>query len=253
MENSMIDKENTFDQEVHDIDKMIDKDKTNIDLWIKKGIIYKKRKLYDEAIEAYSMGLTYDPFNNELYRIRGISNIPIKKFGQAASNLELAARINPEDWSSIYHLGLSYYLLKDYERAYKIYQKCYEITDPNDCNAYAIADWMWLTLNKLGNPGKAEMFLKNIDENIDAGENELYRKRILLYKKILGPEELLEICNSKDELFNISCMYGVAMYYLYNGQEKKSNELLKEILKHKECFNAFAYTAASVEDDIQLV
>ena len=59
----------------------------------------------------------------------------------------IASRLNPNDWNVFYHLGLSYFLLRDYAKAAKAYARCYELTDAEP-ELIAVTDWYYMTLKR---------------------------------------------------------------------------------------------------------
>ena len=92
--------------ELIEIQEKIKQDKHNSQLWFDLGQAYKAQNLCREAVEALSMCLSFDPFNAQAYRYKGHYNINIGRFEEAASDLMLASRLDPSDWSIWYHLGL---------------------------------------------------------------------------------------------------------------------------------------------------
>ena len=83
-------------EEVLEIEKKLEADPTNVELWMQKGLALRKQMLFREAIAAYSMGLSFDPFHALLYRHRGHAYINIRRYQEGAADLELSARINPK-------------------------------------------------------------------------------------------------------------------------------------------------------------
>lgn len=235
-----------FSQEVKDIEAEIEKDPQNTELWMKKGIALSKQMLFREAIEAYSLGLTYNPFHALAYRHRGHRLISIRRFHEAALDLELSSRLDPTNWDTWYHLGLAYYLLKDYIRAEKAYQRCLEITHSED-KIVAIVDWYWMTLMHLGKKEEATKLLDLVSEDTDPGENLSYKKRVLMYKGLIKPEELIEYEGAEFPDLELATQgYGVANYYLLMGEKEKAKELFDKILEHDTFWSAFGYLASTV-------
>jgi tetratricopeptide (TPR) repeat protein len=236
-----------FSPEVEEIEAEIKKDPGNPDLWIKKGIALSKQMLFREAIEAYSTGLTYNPFHALTYRHRGHRLISVYRFHEGALDLELSSRLDPTNWDTWYHLGLAYYLLKDYERAEKAYKRCMEMTDSDDL-VVAIVDWYWMTLMRLGKKEEAAELLKLVSEDTDPGENISYKKRVLMYKGIIKPEDLIEFDGAEFPDLELATQgYGLANYYLLMGKNEKANELLEKIIAHDTFWSAFGYLAAVVD------
>ena len=51
---------------LQEIEAQLEKEPTNPDLWLKKGMALADEKRYDECIIAFSTGLIYDPFHKDL-------------------------------------------------------------------------------------------------------------------------------------------------------------------------------------------
>ena len=88
-----------------------------------------------------------------------------------------------------------------------------------------------------------------VDEQTEPGENMVYKERVLMYKGDIKPEKILEsIPGYADDDFGdfelATQGYGVAMYYYFNGQKKKTFDLFKRILEHDTFWSAFGYIAA---------
>ena len=238
-----------FTEETKAIQKEILKNPCSTELWMKKGIALAKQMHFREAIEAYSIGLSYNPFHALSLRHRGHRLISTYRFEEAAFDFELSSRLNPANWDTWYHLGLAYYLIGDFERANKAYSRCLEMTKEDQEELVAIVDWKWLTLMRLGKVKEAKEVLQLVDEQTEPGENTVYKERVLMYKSDIKPENILESihrhANDKFGDFELATQgYGVAMYYYFNGQKEKTFDLFMRILKHDTFWSAFGYIAA---------
>lgn len=234
-------------EEVKEIEKEIEKNPSDCELWMRKGIALSKQMLFKEAVEAYSVGLSYNPFHALTYRHRGHRYLSIRCFAEAAADLELSSRLDPSNWDTWYHLGLAYYLLKDYKRAARAYRACLDITDSED-KLVAIVDWYWMTAKRLGNEKLAAELLEMVNENTDPGENLSYKRRILMYKGIIKPEDLMQFEGAEFPDLEIATQgYGLSNYYYLNGDMEKSNAVLKQILTIKSFWSAFGFLAALVD------
>ena len=170
--------------EVRAIDRELEADPSNCELWMRRGIALSKQMLFKEAVESYSKGLSFNPFHALTYRHRGHRYLSIRCFEEAAADFALSARLDDTNWDTWYHLGLSYYLLGDYKRAAGAYRTCLEKSDTSD-KVVAVVDWYWMTAKRLGDERLAEALLKRVDENTDPGENLSYKRRILMYKGLI--------------------------------------------------------------------
>lgn len=219
-------------------------------LWMEKGLALAGSALYREAGECYARAIALEPFNGILYRHRAHRFLSQWRFEDACADFTLASRLIPENWDVWYHLGLSWFLLGDYDKAAAAYQRCLELSDSED-KLIAICDWYYMTELRRGRPDAAVKLLDNIREDFDPGENTAYFRRLLMYKGVIRPEEVLPAdLKSMEPLEIITMGFGLSNYYWYNGEPEKSNEIIDMILRcgdEGDCYFAFGYLAAKVD------
>lgn len=216
----------------------------NVDLWMDLGIALAGSWRYQEAIDAYSEGLYRDPFNALLYRHRGHRFISTRRFEAAAADLELSSRLDPSNWDTWYHLGLAHYLLGNFERAEIAYRRCYELSEDEGA-LVAVSDWLWMTLMRQDRDADTRSILDCIRPDMDVGENTSYHKRLLIYKGLLEPSELLDESGASD-LDLATAGYGVGNYYMVTGQKEKAIEIFQKIVEGS-YWPAFGFIAAEAE------
>ncbi|WP_373217735.1 tetratricopeptide repeat protein [Ruminococcus sp. 5_1_39BFAA] len=238
------------DEELKEIEKKMAADPDNAVLWMEKGLKLAESALYREAGECYAHAISLDPFNGILYRHRAHRFLSQWRFEDARADFVIASRLIPENWDVWYHLGLSNFLLGDYAKAEVAYQRCLELSKAED-ELIAVCDWYYMTELRLGNREKAQALLENIKEDFNPGDNVAYFRRLLMYKGILKPEEVIPADISKMEALDVVTMgFGIANYYWYNGDQEKSNQMIDMILDmgdKNECYFAFGYLAAKVD------
>ena len=218
--------------------------------WMKKGHALARLSMMREAEECYAMAISCDPFNWEYYRHRAHRFLSCWRFQDAAADFVIASRLNPNDWNVWYHLGLSWFLLRDYEKAADAYRRCYELTDAEQ-ELIAISDWYWMTLKRLGRDEEAQKVLDRITDHMEPGENTAYYARLLMYKGLKQPEELLSADPAETTDLEIVTMgFGIGNYYLMNGEAEKGYAVMERVIKagdESDCYFAFAYLASKVE------
>lgn len=232
-------------------------------VWYGRRLAYLSR--YNDAIDVYSSALRKFPDSYQLYRHRGHRYISIRRFDDAIRDLEKAAfyirGIEPEvekdgipnklniplsstQFNVWYHLGLAYYLKGNYDKAISAYKKCMEFST-NDDLLVATSDWMYMTYRKLGNVPAAEKVLASIKPKMKIIENDSYHKRLLMYKGLVQPEDVLDP-TEQDGVQLATQGYGVANWYLLNGEHAKGQEILQKVVAG-ESWAAFGFIAAEVE------
>ena len=235
-------------EEVKAIDKKLEEDPGNGDLWMERGLALASQKLMREAVEAYSKAISIDPFKGIYYRHRAHRHLSCWEFQEACADFELASRLIPENWDVWYHLGLSHFLLGEYELAVPAYQRCMEVTK-TDGQMIALCDWYWRTLMRLGRKDDADKLLENINDHMDYIEPEMgYYNDCLIYKGLRNAEDYIE--RSKNYLLDSTIMaYGLSNYYRVTGNTAKADELLQDLLSadDSEIWAYFGYLAAVAE------
>lgn len=220
--------------------------------------------MFKEAIQVYSAGLREFPDSHRIYRHRGHRYISIRQFEDAIGDLEKAAfymrgqettieedgipnklntPLSTTQFNVWYHLGLAYYLKGNYDKAISAYKKCMEFSN-NDDLLVATTDWMYMTYRKLGNVQAAQALLKPIHSKMNIVENDAYYRRLLMYKGLLTPEQVLG--TSEDGVQLATQGYGVANWYLLKGDIDKGRALLQKVVDG-ESWSAFGYIASEVE------
>jgi tetratricopeptide (TPR) repeat protein len=255
MEANLAEAEARYDADPNDPENVI---------WLGRRLAYLWR--YREAIDVFSKGIAQFPESYKLYRHRGHRYITVREFDKAIADLEKATtliegipdEVEPDGapnaagiprsttQSNIwYHLGLAYYLNGEFERALDAYLECMEVSKVNDDMFVATADWLYMTYRRLGRDDEAREVLESIHENMDILENFSYHKRLLMYKGLVAPDELLSPEGASD-LDLATQGYGVANWYLYNGEEERAKTIFQQILDGT-YWAAFGYIAAEAD------
>lgn len=238
---------------VLDVDREIEKDPDNAKLWMERGLGLSSVNLMREAVEAYSKAIAIEPFNGLLYRHRGHRHLSCWEFDEAVSDFSMAARLIPGNWDVWYHFGLSYYLLGEYAKASAAYRRCYALTprdeDPEGL-LFAVTDWWWRTLMRLGKKDEAQALLEALPEDFDV-EKEVngYSRNCAMYLGLIEPEDLIRGRMDPENLEATSMIYALSNYYHLIGNEERSNELIEETLLFagKDWWPAFGYLAAMTD------
>ncbi|GMQ24992.1 hypothetical protein Aoki45_16740 [Algoriphagus sp. oki45] len=229
-------------------------------IWYGRRIAYLGQ--YNQAIQIFSQGIEKFPSEPKLYRHRGHRYISIREFDEAISDLEKAAEliqgtpneIEPDGMpnalnipvSSLhsniyYHLGLAYYLVGDYEKAYEAYVKCRESGSHYD-NIVSSTHWLYMIQQRLGNPAKADSLLAPIHADSTVIENQSYADLCRLYKGWIPVDSLIQQ-GPGGSPSNDAVRYGVANWYLYNQDTARAKEMMEGLLETN-YFASFGYIAA---------
>ncbi len=239
-------------------------------IWLGRRLAYLGR--YQEAIDVYTRGLKIHPESPELLRHRGHRYISTRQFDKAIEDLERSAVLIqsqplqeepngipiplPENnrpttlqFNIFYHLGLSYYLKGDYGKAAQAYEQCLTFSETDDEIA-ATADWLYMSYRRLGEDEVAEETLGMIKEEMDIRENEGYFERLLMYKGMVEPNQLLQVDENVPladrDLTMATEGYGVGNFYIVNGKQADGVKIMEDIVEGRH-WAAFGYIAAEAD------
>jgi len=233
-------------------------------IWLGRRTAYLGR--LREAAAIFSMGIERHPNDPRMYRHRGHRFISLRLFDQAIDDLEKAAELiegKPDEiepdgipnernqpvsslhFNIWYHLGLAYYLIGDYESALECYLECMKVSEIAD-KLVATTHWTYMTYRLLDRVEEAKELLAPITEEMDIIENQHYFRLLLMYKGIIQLEELMEEARKQGALAVATVGYGVANWYLYNGNEEKATDVYNEVLDTGG-WAGFGYIAAEAD------
>lgn len=232
-------------------------------IWIGRRTAYLWR--YQDAILVFTDGISEYPNDPRLYRHRGHRYITVREFNNAVDDLtkasELIADIKDEIepdgapneanipvstlyFNIYYHLGLAHYLLEELSDAAKAFEMSLAVSKNNDTMVSSI-DWLYITYRRMGEHSKARALLSRVDRDTKVLESQSYLRRLLMYKGLEKPENLLHDVNA-NPLDLVTQGYGVAMWYLHEGDHQKAMQILKDIIETN-YWAAFGYIAAEAD------
>jgi tetratricopeptide (TPR) repeat protein len=215
------------------------------------------------AIEIFTMGIGKFPDDARMYRHRGHRYVSIREFDRAIADLEVAAKliegteneIEPDGLpnalnipiSSLhgniwYHLGLAYYLVQDWDNAYRAYKAGFD-AGRNDDNRVSTTHWLYMIQQRKGDPAAAEQVLGAISTDMNVIENMSYQNLCLFYK---GELSLAELLDDEDSPAGAAMIYGAANWHYYTGDVAKADEMLNALLATPG-WASFGYIAAEAD------
>lgn len=235
------------------------------------AIVWHGRRLgyltrYREAVDVYSKGLKLFPDSYILLRHRGHRYISLRRFAEAETDFTRAAalcffkndEIEPDGepnaagqptstvrFNIFYHLALSKYLQGLYEEALADYRSCMDYSRDNDDALVATSDWLYMTLMRLGKKDEAARVLEPIREDMHIIENFAYHSRLLLYKGLRKPEDLLA-AGSTAHHDTATHGYGIGNWHYYNGRLAEAKAMFESVLTTT-YWPAFGFIASEAE------
>jgi dipeptidyl aminopeptidase/acylaminoacyl peptidase len=236
-------------------------DSADAAVWLGRRYGYLGR--YREAIEAFTRGLAKHPNDARLLRHRGHRYISVRELDKAVSDLSRAAELvkgrkdEPEPgsdptrpttttlaFSVFYHLGLAHYLKGDFASAEEAYRRCLELARGSDDRVVAVSDWLYMTLRRLGKDAEAARVLVPIDAGMNVTEDRAYLQRLLMYKGVHAPDDLLRA--GGDGVTRATYGYAVGNFHLVNGRPAEARAVFRQVTAGEQ-WAAFGHIAAEAE------
>jgi len=232
-------------------------------LWLGRRTVYLGR--HREAIAIYTRGIQQHPQDARLYRHRGHRYITLRQPDLAIADLQRAAQlrqglddqVEPDGIPNAqgipvstlhtniyYHLGLAHYLRGQLAPAIAAYRHCLAASK-NDDMIVATTYWLYLALQRTGQPQKAQALLAPIDDRMRLIENTTYHQLLLLFKGEQTAQALLQQ-DGEDPVANATLGYGIARWYAHRGQPQKARQTLQQIQQSPQ-WGAFGYIAAEAD------
>jgi tetratricopeptide (TPR) repeat protein len=232
-------------------------------IWLGRRLAYLGH--YRDAIDVFTRGIELHPGDARMVRHRGHRWITVRELDRAIRDLERAAALTEGEPDEIepdgmpnpygiptstlqsniwYHLGLAHYLKHDFDRALPAWRRAVQLST-NDDMLVASADWLYMTLRRLGRDAEAAAVLDSLHPDMRILENHAYHQRLLMYQGRLDPESLLA-ADTDDPVQLATYGYGVANWYLYNGDAERARRIFDQILAGPN-WAAFGFIAAEAE------
>jgi tetratricopeptide (TPR) repeat protein len=149
--------------------------------------------------------------------------------------------LNSNVW---YHLALAHHLSHDFERAVQAWQRAVAAST-NDDMLVASSDWLYMALRRLGREEAAARVLDPIRPEMRILENDAYHRRLLMYKGLLRPDELMP-ADTEDPVQLATYGYGLGNWYYVNGERQRAEIIFRRILEGRN-WAAFGFIAAEAE------
>ncbi len=238
-----------------------EQDSSQVENWIWLGRWTAYAGDYRRAINIYSQAMVHFPGEPRLFRHRGHRYISIREFDRAIFDFEMAASLIRGKENSVepdgmpnaqnipistlhgniwYHLGLAHFLKHQYPQALEAYEQGL-VSTSNDDNVVSVTHWLYTIHRLMGNVEAAQQVLDPIRKEMNIIENQSYHQLCLLYKGMIDDTELMKDVPASSA--GDATRFGLAMWYRYNNDSAKSEQLLKATLEGP-VWASFGYIAA---------
>jgi len=202
---------------------------------------------YRQAVAMYTRAMDVAPDDWRLYMARGNRRFALREIDGSIADLERARELAPLNYDVAYYLGFAYFLDGRFEYAADEYMRCFKLADDPTSKAaqaydfrscsqiaddvgwrIAITDWAIRALRRAARHDEAMELLDTVTPGMPVEAYRNYYNTLLFYKGHITAEELLSV--SKNDPYDFETVaYGVANWYLIEGETDRAVELLEEI------------------------
>ena len=235
----------SFDaDEYRKIEADLERDPKDYFLWCAKGVMAPD---LDIAIQSFSMALSIRPLSpNTLYN-RARKYMSQGRYVEALADFAISTLLDPDDGWKWHFYGVALYFTDRLIEAAETFGKAIAINEKNGVPLLPFdAEWQWNCYCKAGDIVAAEKCIQSVTEETPVVESEsTYKRRILLYRGILTPEEFLAGIDENDVLEAANQLYGLANYYYYiKGDTATSLAYLDKVLANEKAKLGWGYKMA---------
>jgi tetratricopeptide (TPR) repeat protein len=236
--------------QVAEADRALARSPDDVELLLEAGRVRRHVWQYRQAMELYTRALEEAPDDWRPWRYRGHRHISLRDFDAAIADLEAARDRAPLNWDVAYHLGLAYFLSGRFQEAADEYLRCMGLAsapaarearagDFRSCaeneddpeSRVAMTEWAVRAAVRAGQESTARRLLAEIPSDLPVEENVAYYHDLLFYKGEKTAQELLE--PGPDAPYRRETVgYGVANWWLAQGDTAAALELLEELAAH---------------------
>lgn len=221
---------------------------------------------YRSAIETFSQGIRRFPDDPRMYRHRGHRYITVRRFGDAISDFTRAAslmagradEVEPDGQPNArnipigslqsnvwYHLALAHYLRGDWAAAADAARRGIAVSSNPD-RLVSQTHWLYMALRRAGKRDEAQTALSPIRDDFDIIENDSYYKLLKLYRSGVSRAAMDSSLAALASPSDLSLAYGVANWFLYNGDTTRAVSAFQKILSSSQ-WASFGYIAAEAD------
>ncbi len=233
-------------------------------VWVGRRLGYLWRM--KEAIDLYTRGIEQHPEYAPFYRHRGHRYISTRQFDAAIADLEKATELisgQPDEveadgmpnsqniplttlgYNVWYHLGVAEYLTGNFADAQAAFLQALTLAGEHDDNVVAVCDWLYTGYRRQNLDDRAQAVLMIIRPEMDVIENFAYHRRLLLYKGLVPPDELVNLPDAKPA-DHATLGYGLGNWYRAEGHADKAKAAFEAVVAGT-CWPAFGFIASEVE------
>ena len=190
---------------------------------------------YREAIESYSAGLTLEPENLPLLRLRAGRYLTTLQSDRAIRDFEGCLALGAEKLDCLYRMGLAHFYAGRCIEALAQWEACMPLCD----DEMGIAVLYWHTLCS-ARAGRQPALLKQYHTGMTVGHHTAYEKAMGVWS---GAAQWLPVLRELEEADDLE--YSIGVYgLLWHPACKNRESLWEKLLRRDGFWPSFAYLAA---------
>lgn len=202
-----------------------------------------------EAAETCTKALAEHPDNIDLLTERGHRYVALRRFKDAKTDLEHAVKLGSKNPETFYHLGLAYLFLQDYKSASDAFcDKGFPLAENDDAKVN-FTNWCYATSVRAGLKDKANQAIAWVGPTSPTGHSAHYYSLVRFFQKNKTEAEIVPASAGSDiesELQFTTIAFGVANWYMANGDTAKAKAYFERIVKGK-VWGTWGFVGSEVE------
>ena len=229
--------------------KALAADPSNVGLVIKLSAAQASLWMQREAVATCVDALKSHRDSIELLTELGHRRVALRQFAEAKRDLERAVKLGSKNPETFYHLGLAELFLGHYKAASGAFcDKGYPLA-PNEDSKVNFTNWCYATSRRAGLTEKADKAIAWVGANEPAGHSAFYYNLVRFFQRAKTEAEVVPASAGSDmesELRFTTIAFGVANWYLANGNRAKAREYFERITQGK-VWGTWGYVGSEVE------
>lgn len=226
-------------------ERAIQLDPNNADFHLGRARALARLARHAESVEECTTALRLKPDNAIALRDRGHYLINLHRVKDAIPDLKRAEKLEKKDREIYYHLGLAYYIARDFRHAVPAWQGCLTLASKDD-DVISCSAWLYPSLVRAGgHEAEAKKVLERITTEMKPKENTAYFDRLMLFKGATSEEEVAKTIG-KDGVSIPTVSYSIGVWHLLNGRHFRAKEYFEKAAS-AELKYAFGAVAAQAE------
>ena len=202
-----------------------------------------------EAVATCTEALAKHPDNIALLTERGHRLLALRKFAEAKADFVRAAALGSKNPETFYHLGLANLFLGEYAAASSAFCNQGLPLAPDEDSRINFSNWCYAASRRAGLKEKADQAVAWVGGKAPAGHSEFYYNLVRFYQGAKTEAEIVPASTPVDlesELRFTTIAFGVANWYLANGETAKARAYFERIVKGR-VWGTWGYVGSEVE------